>query len=104
MCFLHVNFVAQDSFVWVVLPEAVDEVYEWEHCVAKDDSRKFLISDSLVDRLPLPSVEGKVVRDSLLRDDVRVLVDGELVLAAHWVDFGLLDFLQRFDGEGDAVT
>ena len=72
--------------------------------MAKDDSRKFLLSDSLVDRLSLPSVEGKIVRDSLLGDDVCVLVDGELVLAAHWVDFGLLDFLQRFEGEGGAVT
>ena len=72
--------------------------------MAEDDSWKFLLLDSLVDRLPLPSVEVQIVGDSLLGDDVRVLVDGELVLAAHWVDFGLLDFLQRFDGEGDAVT
>ena len=96
MCFLHVNFVAQDSFLWVVPPKIVDEVYEWEHCVAEDDSRKFLLSDSTVDRLPLPSVEGQIVGDSLLGDDVRVLANGELVLAVHWVDFGLLGFLQRF--------
>ena len=42
--------------------------------------------------------------DPLLWNDVPVLVDGELVLAANGADFGLLHFEQGFQHQGDSVA
>lgn len=33
-----------------------------------------------------------------------VLIDGELVLAVYWVDFGLLELPQRLQGQGDTIA
>jgi hypothetical protein len=102
--FLHINFVAQDSFTRVVPSKVVDQVEKTEDGVAKCDPREFFFSDSLIGGLAFLPVEREVMGDSLLWNDVAVFVDGELVLAAHGVDFRLLHLLDGVDGEGNAVA
>ena len=55
--FLHVDFLTQYPFMWVVPPKVVDQMEEIEYGMAKSDTQEFFLSNSLVDGLAFFPVE-----------------------------------------------